>query len=89
MKTMKTCLIQAEETSRREYKFVEQVQDVAAKIGDIEISLERIKQMTQIIQEKPAEQQDPTPAVDEHLRTLVRVQELLEETSYRIQELPR
>ncbi|XP_032662987.1 uncharacterized protein LOC116840426 isoform X3 [Odontomachus brunneus] len=70
-------------------KTFSEVQDVAAKIGDIEISLERIKQITQTIQEKPAEQQDPIPTVDEHLRTLVRVQELLEDTSYRIQELPR
>lgn len=76
-------------TNGGQYEFVEQVQDVAAKIGDIEISLERIKQMTQTIQEKPAEQVDSTPAVDEHFRTLVRVQELLEDTSYRVQELPR
>lgn len=65
------------------------MQDVAAKIGDIEISLERIKQMTQTIQEKPSKQVDATPPVDEHFRTLVRVQELLEDTSYRIRELPR
>ncbi|XP_011143316.1 kinectin isoform X2 [Harpegnathos saltator] len=70
-------------------KIFSEVQDVAAKIGDIEISLERIKQMTQIIQEKPAQQLDSNPVVDEHFRTLVRVQELLEDTSYKIQELPR
>lgn len=43
-----------------------------------------------MIHEKPAaEQVDPSSAVDEHFRTLVRVQELLEDTSSRIQELPR
>lgn len=89
IKTIKLFLTQIEEINRKEYEFVEQVQDVAAKIGDIEISLERIKQMAQTIQEKPVEQKDSIMAVDEHFRTLVRVQELLEETSYRIQELPR
>lgn len=77
------------ETNKREPELVEQVQDVAAKIGDIEISLERIKQTTQMIHEKPMEQVDSSSAVDEHFRTLVRVQELLEDTSSRIQELPR
>jgi len=65
-----------------------QVQDVAARIGDIEISLEKIKQMTQSVQDKP-QWMNVASSFDEHVRTLVRVQELLEETSERIRELPK
>ncbi|KAH0950863.1 hypothetical protein HN011_008744 [Eciton burchellii] len=65
-----------------------EVQDVAARIGDIEISLEKIKQMTQSVQDKP-QWMNVASSFDEHVRTLVRVQELLEETSDRIRELPK
>jgi len=66
------------------------VQDVAVRIGDIEISLEKIKQLAQNVQERPSERQpDTAPASGEHIRTLVRLQELLEDTSDKIRELPR
>lgn len=66
------------------------MQHIAAKIGDLEKSLEKIKQMTQSVQEKPSEQQlDMSPAFDDHVKTLVQVQELLEGTSDRLRELPR
>ncbi|XP_012062349.1 PREDICTED: spindle pole body component 110 [Atta cephalotes] len=67
-----------------------EVQHVAAKIGDLEKSLEKIKQITQTIQEKPSERQlDLSPAFDNHVRTLEQMQELLESTSDRLRELPR
>lgn len=65
-----------------------QVRDVAARIGDIEISLEKIKQMSQSVQDKP-QWMDLAPSFDEHVRTLVRVQELLEDASDKIRELPK
>jgi len=66
------------------------MQHVVTKIGDLEKSLEKIKQMTQIIQEKPLERQlDLSPTFDDHVRTLVQVQELLEGISDRLQELPK
>jgi len=66
------------------------MQHVVTKIGDLEKSLEKIKQMTQIIQEKPLERQlDLSPAFDDHVRTLVQVQELLEGISDRLQELSK
>lgn len=66
------------------------MQDVAARIGDIEISLEKIKQLAQNVQEKPSESQvDAAPTFNEHIKTLVRLQELLEDTSDKIRELPR
>ncbi|XP_011055420.1 PREDICTED: spindle pole body component 110 isoform X1 [Acromyrmex echinatior] len=67
-----------------------EVQHVATKIGDLEKSLEKIKQITQIIQEKPSERQlDLSSAFDNHVRTLEQMQELLESTSDRLRELPR
>ena len=66
------------------------MQHVATKIGDLEKSLEKIKQITQIIQEKPSERQlDLSSAFDNHVRTLEQMQELLESTSDRLRELPR
>jgi len=65
------------------------MQHVVTKIGDLEKSLEKIKQMTQIIQEKPLERQLDLPAFDDHVRTLVQVQELLEGISDRLQELSK
>lgn len=66
------------------------MQDVATRIGDIENSLEKIKQLTQDAQEKPLERQlDLPPAFDEHMKKLVRVQELMENSSDRLHELPR
>jgi len=66
------------------------VQHIAAKIGDLEKSLEKIKQITQNIQEKPSERQlDLSPAFDNHVRTLEQMQELLESTSDKLRELPR
>ncbi|TGZ53630.1 centromere-associated protein E isoform X1 [Temnothorax curvispinosus] len=67
-----------------------EVQYVTAKIGDLEKSLEKLKQMTQNVQERPSEQQlDSLPAFEDHVRTLVQVQELLEGTSEKLRELPR
>ena len=67
-----------------------EVQDVAARIRDIENSLEKIKQLSQNVQEKPLERQlDLTPAFDEHVRKLMQVQELMESSSNRLHELPR
>ncbi|XP_011261945.1 centromere-associated protein E isoform X2 [Camponotus floridanus] len=66
-----------------------QVQDVATRIGDIENSLEKIKQLTRSVQEKPLERQLDLPAFDEHMKKLVRVQELMENSSNRLYELPR
>lgn len=43
----------------------------------------------QNVQEKPREQLDLVPAFEEHVRTLTRVRELLEDTSERIRDLPR
>ncbi|XP_011338102.1 paramyosin isoform X2 [Ooceraea biroi] len=65
-----------------------EVQDVAARIGDIEISLEKIKQMTQSVQDR-SQWTDLAPSFDEHIRTLVRVQELVEDTSDKLRELPK
>lgn len=66
------------------------MQDVAARIRDIENSLEKIKQLTQNVQEKSSERQlDLTPAFDEHVRKLMQVQELMESSSNRLHELPR
>lgn len=66
------------------------MQYVGTKIADLEKSLEKLKQMTQGIQEKPSERQlDSLPAFEDHVRTLVQVQELLESTSDRLRELPR
>lgn len=66
------------------------MQHVAAKIGDLEKSLEKIKQITQNIQERPSERQlDLSPTFDNHVRTLEQMQELLESTSDRLRELPR
>lgn len=66
------------------------MQDVAARIRDIENSLEKIKQLSQNVQEKPLERQlDLTPAFDEHVRKLMQVQELMESSSNRLHELPR
>ena len=66
------------------------MQHIAAKIGDLEKSLEKIKQITQNIQEKPSERQlDLSPAFDNHVRTLEQMQELLESTSDKLRELPR
>jgi len=65
------------------------MQHVVTKIGDLEKSLEKIKQMTQIIQEKPLERLDLSPAFDNHVRTLVQVQELMEGISDRLQELSK
>lgn len=67
-----------------------EVQHIAAKIGDLEKSLENIKQITQNVQERPSERQlDLSPAFDDHIKTLVQVQDLLEGTSDKLQELPR
>ncbi|XP_070158533.1 putative leucine-rich repeat-containing protein DDB_G0290503 isoform X2 [Polyergus mexicanus] len=67
-----------------------EVQDVATRIEDIENSLEKIKQLTQTVQEKPSERQmDLAPSFDEHIRTLLRVQELIENSSDRLHELPK
>lgn len=66
------------------------MQHIAAKIGDLEKSLENIKQITQNVQERPSERQlDLSPAFDDHIKTLVQVQDLLEGTSDKLQELPR
>lgn len=66
------------------------MQDVATRIEDIENSLEKIKQLTQTVQEKPSERQmDLAPTFDEHIKTLLRVQELIENSSERLHELPR
>lgn len=66
------------------------MQDVATRIEDIENSLEKIRQLTQSVQEKPSERQmDLAPTFDEHIRTLVRVQELIQNSSDRLHELPR
>ncbi|XP_012223947.1 putative leucine-rich repeat-containing protein DDB_G0290503 isoform X2 [Linepithema humile] len=76
--------------TEKAHRIFSEVQDVAARIGDIEISLEKIKQLAQNVQDKPSEQQlDAAPAFNEHIRTLVRLQELLEDTSDKIRELPR
>ncbi|KYN27467.1 hypothetical protein ALC57_03176 [Trachymyrmex cornetzi] len=67
-----------------------EVQHVATKIGDLEKSLEKIKQITQTIQKRPSERQlDLSSAFDNHVRTLEQMQELLESTSDRLRELPR
>ncbi|KAL6424934.1 hypothetical protein ACFW04_010068 [Cataglyphis niger] len=67
-----------------------EMQDVTSRIEDIENSLEKIRQLTQTIQEKPSERQmDLAPTLDEHIRTLVRVQELIQNSSDRLHELPR
>ncbi|KYN44934.1 hypothetical protein ALC56_00586 [Trachymyrmex septentrionalis] len=66
-----------------------EVQHVSAKIGDLEKSLEKIKQITQTIQERPERQLDLSPAFDNHVRTLEQMQELLESTSNKLRELPR
>ncbi|XP_072766357.1 uncharacterized protein [Anoplolepis gracilipes] len=67
-----------------------EIQDVTTRIGDIENSLEKMKQLTQSVQEKPSERQlDLTPAFDEHIKTLVRVQELMENSSDRLQKLSK
>lgn len=66
------------------------MQDVATRIEDIGNSLEKIKQLTQTVQEKPSERQmDLAPTFDEHIKTLLRVQELIENSSERLHELPR
>lgn len=66
------------------------MQDVASRIENIENSLEKIRQLTQTIQEKPSQRQmDWAPTFDEHIRTLVRVQELIQNSSDRLHELPR
>lgn len=65
------------------YTIFSEMQDAIARIGDIEISLEKIKQNI------PSERQVDTSSFDEQAKTLIRVQELLENTSERIQELPR
>ncbi|XP_050461293.1 centromere-associated protein E isoform X2 [Cataglyphis hispanica] len=67
-----------------------EMQDVASRIEDIENFLEKIRQLMQTIQEKPSERQmDLAPTLDEHIRTLVRVQELIQNSSDRLHELPR
>ncbi|XP_011875150.1 PREDICTED: centromere-associated protein E isoform X1 [Vollenhovia emeryi] len=67
-----------------------EMQYVSTKIGDLEKSLEKLRQVTQSVQERPSERQlDLSPAFEDHVRTLVQVQELLEGTSDRLRELPR
>ncbi|KAL6260000.1 hypothetical protein P5V15_009907 [Pogonomyrmex californicus] len=67
-----------------------EIQRVAARIEELEKSLEKIKQITQNVQERPSERQlDLSPVFDDHVRTLVQVQEMLENTSDILRELPR
>ncbi|XP_036142603.1 centromere-associated protein E [Monomorium pharaonis] len=67
-----------------------EVQHITSKIENLERSLENIKQMTQNVQERPSERQlDLSPTFDNHIKTLMQVQELLEDISNRLRELPR
>lgn len=62
------------------------MQYVATKIGELEKSLEKVKQMTQSVQEKPSERQVDLSAFQEHVKTLMHEQELL---GHKLRELPR
>ncbi|KAL0109243.1 hypothetical protein PUN28_014375 [Cardiocondyla obscurior] len=67
-----------------------EVQYVAAKTRELEKSLEKLNQMTQSVQERSSDRQlDLSPAFEDHVRTLIQVQELLESTSDKLRELPR
>lgn len=67
-----------------------EVQNVTARIKDVENSLEKLKQLTQSVQEKPSERQlDLTSTFNEHVKKLIRMQELMESSSNRLHELPR
>ncbi|XP_015117569.1 uncharacterized protein LOC107041506 [Diachasma alloeum] len=66
----------------------EEVEKIGTRISDMEASLEVLKSSTQQLHEKVGEKAEVSPALEGQAETLMRLKELAEDTSERIQQLP-
>ncbi|XP_076281913.1 uncharacterized protein LOC143209730 [Lasioglossum baleicum] len=67
-----------------------EIQDINSRLSDLEISLEKVREHTQKIKERLQEPQlDTIFNIDKHARALPSIQQLLENVSEQIRELPR
>ncbi|XP_076661505.1 uncharacterized protein LOC143365317 isoform X2 [Halictus rubicundus] len=67
-----------------------EIQDVNSRLSDLEISLEKIREHSQTIKERLQKPQlDAILNIDQHARAIPSIQQLLENVSEQIRELPR
>ena len=65
------------------------MRNISSKIGDIDTSIGRIRDVPNNVESRQEISQEISASLAEQRRALSKVKELLEDTSERIQELPR